>query len=357
MWYTIFWFIEINRRYLMKRIRLGMTGLEVTRPAFGALPIQRCSKEYAVELLRKAYEGGINYFDTANAYTDSEEKIGTALSDVRENIIISTKSGGKDKNTVSQHIQMSLERLQTNYIDIFQFHMASEMPDVDDPDGIYSAAIEAKKKGYIRHIGITAHRLDAAFKFAESGVFETLQFPISYLSNERELELVRLCKDSDIGFIAMKGLAGGMLSDARPCHAFMETIPNIVPIWGIQTLEQLAQWLELAKTNPTLDDELMKIIEKDKAELGDGFCRGCGYCLPCPADIAIPTSMRMKLFLTRAPWKPFMSDEWYEKMHRIENCIECGQCMKKCPYELKIPEMLKHMLADYDKFYETHAKG
>ena len=339
----------------MKKIRLGRTGIEVTRPAFGALPIQRCTTEDAVKILRTAYESGINFFDTANAYTNSEERIGLALSDVRENIIIASKSGGKDKATVSEHIQMSLERLRTNYIDVFQFHMATEPIDGADPDGIYSAALEAKEKGYIKHIGVTAHRLDLAFSLINSGLFSTMQFPISYLSNEDELELVRLCGELDIGFIAMKGLAGGMLSDARPCHAFMETIPNIVPIWGIQTLDQLSQWLDLAKTNPTIDGELMEIIEKDRDELTGAFCRGCGYCLPCPANIAIDASMRMKFFLTRAPWKQYMSSEWHERMHCVDNCIECGQCMTKCPYNLNIPDILKDSLKFYDEFYATHA--
>ena len=339
----------------MKKIRLGSTGLEVTRPAFGALPIQRCTTEDAVKILRTAYESGINFFDTANAYSNSEERIGIALSDVRENIVISTKSMGKDKATVSQHIQMSLDRLRTNYIDVFQFHMVTAPLDGTDPDGMYSAALEAKEKGYIKHIGITTHRLNLAFDFVNSGLFSTMQFPISYLSNEEELDLVRLCEKLDIGFIAMKGLAGGLLSDARPCHAFMETIPNIVPIWGIQTLDQLMEWVDLAKNNPPLDDELMGIIEKDRAELTGAFCRGCGYCLPCPADIEIGTAMRMKFFINRAPWQQYMSSEWHESMHRIENCIECGQCMTKCPYSLNIPEILKGSLEFYDEFYKTHA--
>ena len=189
----------------MEKIRLGRTGLLVTKTAFGALPIQRISKADAVKLVRRACEAGINYFDTANMYTDSEEKLGEALHDVRQNVVISTKSGGGDKKTVQAHIEQSLRSLRTDYIDLFQFHNPAVLPDIHDPDGPFAAALEAKQKGYIRHIGITNHRLKVAHEAIESGNFETLQFPFCYLATEKDLELVELCREHDMGFIAMKG--------------------------------------------------------------------------------------------------------------------------------------------------------
>ena len=183
----------------MKKLRLGRTDLMVTRTAFGALPVQRRSKEDGARLLRMAFDAGINFFDTANAYTDSEEKIGMGLADVRNDIIIATKSGGSDYKTVKSHIELSLERMRTDYIDLFQFHNPATLPDPADPDGPYAAALEAKKKGYIRHIGITNHRLSVAHAAIESGNFETLQFPFSYLAGERELELVKKCREHDMG--------------------------------------------------------------------------------------------------------------------------------------------------------------
>ena len=168
----------------MEKIRLGRTGLLVTKTAFGALPIQRISKADAVKLVRRACEAGINYFDTANMYTDSEEKLGEALHDVRQNVVISTKSGGGDKKTVQAHIEQSLRSLRTDYIDLFQFHNPAVLPDIHDPDGPFAAALEAKQKGYIRHIGITNHRLKVAHEAIESGNFETLQFPFCYLATE-----------------------------------------------------------------------------------------------------------------------------------------------------------------------------
>ena len=204
------------------KVRLGRTELYVTKTSFGALPVQRIGHEAARKLLRRAYESGINYFDTANMYTDSEEKIGEALHDVRHNIVISTKSGGKDKKTVQAHIELSLRRMRTDYIDLFQFHNPAELPDPNDPDGPFAAALEAKEKGYIRHIGITNHRLGVARAAIDSGNFETLQFPFCYLAAEQDLELVARCREADMGFIAMKGLSGGLLNNAEACYAFMK---------------------------------------------------------------------------------------------------------------------------------------
>lgn len=338
----------------MKKIVLGSTGLEVTKTAMGCLPVQRCDEKYAIKLLRAAYEGGINYFDTANAYTDSERKIGLALSDVRDNIVISTKSAGKDKATVLAHIENSLRTMQTDYIDLFQFHQAASVPDINDPDGPYAGALEAKERGWIRHIGVTSHRVDVAEACIASGNFETLQFPFSYISSDRDLALADKCREAGMGFIAMKGLAGGMLTNARACHAFMAQYDNVVPIWGIQRMEELEQWLRLADEDPQMDVELAAFIKKERQELAGSFCRSCGYCMPCPMGIEIRNCARMDMLLRRSPWQQYMTPEWREKMNRINDCIECHSCSSKCPYELDTPSILKYMLKDYNEFYEAH---
>ena len=338
----------------METIRLGRTDLMVSKTAFGALPIQRISKEDAVKLVRRAYDAGINYFDTANAYTDSEEKLGEALHGVRQNVVISTKSGGKDKKTVQAHIEESLRRLQTDYIDLFQFHNPAELPDINDPDGPFAAALEARQKGYIRHIGITNHRLKVAHAAIESGNFETLQFPFCYLATEKDLELVALCREHDMGFIAMKGLSGGLLNNAEACYAFMQEHPTVVPIWGVQHEWELDQWLELTERNPRLTPELQAVIDRDRRELAGNFCRSCGYCLPCTAGIDIPQAARMMQLLGRSPYRPYMSDEWYAKMHKIEECVHCDACKSRCPYGLDTPALLARQLQDYDAFYAVH---
>ena len=338
----------------MEKIRLGRTDLWVSRTSFGALPVQRIGHKEAAHLLRRAYESGINYFDTANAYTDSEEKLGEALHDVRQNIVISTKSGGADKKTVQAHIEQSLRSLRTDYIDLFQFHNPAVLPDPEDPDGPFAAALEAKQKGYIRHIGITNHRMKVAQQALESGNFETLQFPFCYLASDAEYALVRRCKELDVGFIAMKGLSGGMLSNAAACYAFMRQYDNVVPIWGIQSERELDEWLDLTERDPGLTPELEEVIARDRKELAGNFCRSCGYCLPCAAGIDIPQAARMAMLLRRAPYRPYMSDEWHAKVHKIEECVHCDACKSRCPYGLDTPALLQAMLKDYDQFYAQH---
>lgn len=338
----------------MKKVRLGRTGLMVTKTAFGALPVQRVSRADAVKLIRRAYDSGINYFDTANAYTDSEEKLGEAFEGIRQNVIISTKSGGKDKKTVQAHIEESLRRLRTGYIDLFQFHNPAVLPDPNDPDGPFAAALEAKEKGYIRHIGITNHRLAVANAAVESDNFETMQFPFCYLASEQDLALLEKCKAHDMGFIAMKGLSGGMLNNAAACYAFMGQYENVVPIWGIQHEWELDQWLHLTEVDQKMTPELQAVIDHDRKELSQNFCRSCGYCLPCAAGIDIPQAARMAMLLRRSPYKPYMSDEWHAKMHKIEDCIHCDACKSRCPYGLDTPVLLQLMLRDYDEFYALH---
>ena len=330
----------------MEKIILGSTGIAATRSGFGALPIQRLSKEDAAALLYRAYEGGINFFDTANAYTDSEEKIGLALSGVRKNIFIATKTGSSDPDTFWKHLELSLTRMKTDYIDIYQFHNPSKMPS----DEMLSCMIKAKAQGMIRHIGVTAHRLDVATEEVNSGAFETMQFPLSALSSEPDLDLVRLCKEKNVGVIGMKGLAGGLLTSAAPTMAYLRRFDNLVPIWGFQRDCELDEVLELEKNPPALDENMLARIEKDRKELAGDFCRGCGYCLPCPAGIPINNAARMPQLIRRSPPAAWMTEEFAAEMEKIENCINCRACTKRCPYSLDTPALLKAALVDYRAF-------
>lgn len=338
----------------LKKIRLGRTELMATASSFGALPIQRLSIDEAKQLLRKAYDLGINYFDTANMYTDSEEKIGEALSDVRKNIIISTKSGGTDKKTVLEHIELSLKRMKTDYIDILQLHNPSRLPDPQDPDSSYAGLVEARKKGWIRFIGITNHSLERGRDAVLSDLYDTLQYPFSSLATDEEVALARLAHEHDMGFIAMKGMAGGLLQDAATTFTFIKQYPFVVPIWGIQRECELLEFLEMEQNPPAYDDEMKARIAKERAELAGNFCHGCGYCLPCPAEIDIPLAARMSLMLRRAPYQTYTTEEEREKMSRIENCQHCGGCKSRCPYGLDTPALLAENLVDYRAFCEEH---
>lgn len=336
----------------MEHVVLGKTGLKVNKNGFGALPIQRISKEDAVVLLQKAFQNGINYFDTARAYSDSEEKMGAALHEVRDQIIISTKTAAQNGEDLRKDLEMSLEKLQTDYIDLYQFHNPAFCPKPGDGSGLYEAALEAKEQGKIRHIGITNHRIAVAKEAVLSGLYETLQFPFSYLASEEEVELVELCRQKEVGFIAMKGLAGGLIHNSASAYAFMcqPQFAHVEPIWGIQREWELDEFLSYQEQAPELNEALLAEIQKDKDQLAGEFCRGCGYCMPCPAGIEINNCARMSLMLRRAPQEAWLSEEWQEKMKKIENCLHCGSCMKKCPYGLNTPELLKRNYEDYKTF-------
>ena len=333
----------------MEMIRLGRTELMVTKNGFGALPVQRVDMETASLILRKAYDNGINYFDTARAYSDSEEKIGKALSDVRENIIISTKTMTKTVEGFWADLETSLEKMKTDYIDIYQFHNPPFCPKPGDGSGLYEAMVQAKEQGKIRHIGITSHSLAIAQEAVESGLYETLQFPFSYLASEKEEALVHLCKEKDVGFICMKALAGGLITRSDVAYAYLAQFP-VAPIWGIQKEWELDEFLSYNENPPALNEERLAYIEKEKQELAGEFCRGCGYCMPCPVGIEINNCARMSLLLRRSPAAGHLSEAGQAKMKKIEECIECGQCAAKCPYGLDTPNLLKKNYEDYKTF-------
>ena len=333
----------------MKTVRLGKTGITVPQNAFGCLPIQRDSKEVAVKLLREAYEGGMRFFDTARAYTDSEEKVGEAFDGMRDKIFIATKTHAKTPEGFWKDLETSLKLLRTDYIDIYQLHMAPQCYRPGDGTGMYECLVKAKEQGLIRHIGITAHKLMVAQEIVESGLYETLQYPFSYLSSEKEIALVSACREADMGFICMKALAGGLITRSDAAMAYMSQFDGLVPIWGIQREKELREWLSYMDRTPSMTDEIADYIKKERDELSGSFCRGCGYCLPCPQGIEINNCARMSLMLRRAPSKAWLSEEYQAKMAKIENCVNCRQCVKRCPYELDTPELLRRNLEDYKR--------
>ena len=333
----------------MKNVRLGKTGIITDKNGFGALPIQRISVEEAVKLVKKAYNAGFTFFDTARAYTDSEIKLGEAFDGIRDKVFIASKTQAQNGEDLKKDLDTTLKNLRCEYLDLYQFHNPAFCPKPGDGTGLYEAAEEAKKAGKIRHIGITNHRLAVAKEAIESGLYETLQFPFSYLSGEQEIELVNMCNESDMGFIAIKALAGGLIHNSAAAYAFLDRFDNVLPIWGVQRESELDEFISYIGNPPVMTDELSAVIEKDRQELSGEFCRGCGYCMPCPVGIEINNCARMSLMIRRAPSEAQLTPEMQAKMKKIEDCLHCGQCKEKCPYGLDTPTLLEKNYEDYKR--------
>ena len=334
----------------MPELSLGLTGIHTEKNAFGALPIQRVDLDTAVKLLRKAYDGGITFYDTARGYSDSEEKISRAFAGMRDKIFIATKTPARSPEKFWQDLDTSLSTLKTDYLDLYQFHNPASCYQPADGTGMYECMLEAKKAGKIRHIGFTNHRLKIARECVRSGLYATLQFPFSYLSTDIDIELVHMSQQAGMGFIAMKALSGGLITNSAAAYAFMSQYDNVLPIWGIQKESELDEYLEYVKNPPTLTSDILADIEKDKQELTGAFCRGCGYCMPCPEGINIGICSRMTLLVKRAPKQNWFSQNAREMMLQTENCTECGRCISLCPYSLNPPQLLKKNYKEYKEF-------
>ena len=334
----------------MTEVSLGKTGITVNKNGFGALPIQRIPQDDAVKLVRRAFERGINFFDTARSYTDSEAKLGVALKGIREQVFIATKTPSVTAAGFWNDLETSLRLLQTDYIDIYQFHNPSFCPKPGDGTGLYEAMLEAKSQGKIHYIGLTNHGWEVAKEAIESDLYDTLQFPFSYLASEKEEELVRLCEEHNVGFICMKALSGGLITRSDIAYAYLLQYKNALPIWGIQKESELDEFISYQKQAPVLTKDIEEIIQHDRKELAGQFCRGCGYCMPCPQGIIINQCARMSLMLRRAPAENWLLEKWQAEMNKIKDCIHCGKCMTHCPYGLNTPELLQKNYEDYQTF-------
>ena len=343
----------------MKKVRLGRTGIEVNEVAMGCLPIQRVSKEEAVRILHTAYDGGVQLFDTAHVYTDSEEKIGAAFTpSMRQKIILTSKAMATDYLTAMDQIDQSLQRMHTDYIDVYQWHNPKSITGAaEDPKSVYSALKDAQKQGKIRFIGVTNHHLGRAKEAAMSGDYDTVQYPFSMLSTPEELELTKICKEQNVGFFAMKAMCGGLLEDGRAPFAFMHSLENVVPLWGVQRVSEMEQFLSLANDPPAFDEEMQKEVIRIREENGNEFCRGCGYCLPCPAGIELPTVMRIEFFVKRNRPDVWLSEKNKLRVDQTLQCLRCGACASRCPYHLDIPNRIVDQREAYYELYRQYHSG
>ena len=331
----------------MDMVTLGRTGITVNKNGFGALPIQRVSREEAARLLRMALDAGITFFDTARFYTDSEEKIGYALSDRRDAFYLSTKTAATTAEGFWSDLETSLRNLKTDYIDIYQFHNPAFCPKPGDGSRLYEAMLEARRQGKIRFISITNHRMTLAHEAIRSGLYDTLQFSFCYLATDKDIAVAEACREAGMGFIAMKGLSGGLINNSAAAYAWLAQYEHVLPIWGVQRERELREFLSYIHNPPTLTAALAAVVERDRAQLQGNFCRGCGYCMPCPAGIEINNCARMSLMIRRAPREAQLTPEMQEKMARIEQCLHCNQCARKCPYGLDTPKLLEDNYRDY----------
>ncbi len=327
----------------MTKRELGQTGMLVTRFGFGGIPLQRVSDAYALKLVGHALDRGINWIDTANGYGSSEERIGKAIAGCRrEDLYLFTKAAGRDPDTLRKQVELSLERLATSYLDLFQFHI---VPDLETwgnmhDNGTVDLVLDYKEKGQIRHVGASAHTLDTVLALLNYPEIEVVQWPFNFLVEEEGLKVLEKCSDRGVGLIGMKPFAGGVLSVARLCIRYLLQYPDLVADPGFETIEEVDEVISLADAQEGLSKSDQLEITRIRKSLGTVFCRRCGYCSPCPQGVEIISLMNMESVIKRFSVEQILSG-WAEAGASAVHCVECGQCEEKCPYDLAIIEQIK----------------
>lgn len=335
----------------MKKVRLGKTELMVSEVGFGGIPIIPLNNGNAVDLIRHCFELGITFYDTANMYMDSEKKIGAALADVRDKVILATKTTERKSEQARAHIDLSLKQLQTDVIDIYQLHNVSNddaLEQVLAPGGAFQAADNARKEGKIRHIGLSSHNIQTAIKALETDLFETLQFPFNFIEHDPLDVLFPMAREKDVGIIGMKPLGGGLLERADICFGFLQQHPSVIPIPGFRLKAEADEIVGLYDNRRSLSDADHAEMEAIRSALGEKFCHRCEYCMPCEQGVEISTVLIYKAAIKRLTSSGATLSPWISNaMKTAEECIECGQCEDKCPYNLAITDLLKEHLALY----------
>jgi hypothetical protein len=327
----------------------------VTSVGFGGIPIQRLDNDQAVQVVRHCLDLGVNFIDTANAYSTSEERIGQAIAgrravrrgSRREGLVIATKSGARDGDGVREHLALSLERLGVESIDLYQLHNVSNQEQWEKvlaPGGPLDVVREAQAAGQVRHIGITSHSMEMALQAVRSGHFETLMFPFNFITDEAAQELIPLALERDVGFIAMKPMGGGLLENAAVAFKYLRRFPQVVPVVGIEQAAEIEEIVELARGQAEMTPAEQAEMARLRAELGTRFCRRCGYCQPCPEGVAVSLLMVVQSFLKRMPLENLLG--WAAPaIATADNCVKCGECEAKCPYGLPIRDMMDENVA------------
>ena len=336
----------------MKTVNLGKTGLRVSRVGMGGIPIQRPPLEEAVRVINHALDRGINFIDTSIGYGDSEIIIGKAVAGRRDEVILATKGSWRDKATATEHIDSSLKRLNTDHIDLWQFHNIRDLEayeQVVSPGGSIKAAHEALEEGKILHLGFSTHNLEVALRGVGSGLFETVQFPFNFIAREAADELIPLAKERDVGFIGMKPFAGGNIRDARLAIGYVLQHENVVPDPGIERVEEIEEIVGLVDEGIELTEGDWARMDVARDELGSRFCRQCMYCMPCPQGVEIWLLTYMKNLFRLWPRERVIAGWFADAAETAEKCIQCGECEEKCPYKLPIRELIQENYSFFKK--------
>jgi len=322
----------------MQTVSLGKTGLILSKIGFGGIPIQRLSQTQAIVAIRHAFDRGINWLDTANSYGSSEERFGQALKTYdRDSFYVFTKAIGKTPEELAQQVELSFERLQLDYIDLYQFHCVSvERWQQMCKNGTVDYLCQLKQQGRIRHIGISSHEISAVLEIAADPIVETVQWPFNFIAVEDSLKVLEKCRANDIGFIAMKPFGGGVLDSASACIRFLMQYAEVAPDPGFESIEQIDEVLQLVEENAPLSESDKAHIERYKKELGESFCRRCGYCQPCPEGVSIMLLMNLNNIIARFSADQVLTGMFADAAATLEKCNDCGECETKCPYKLKI---------------------
>ena len=342
----------------MEKTRFGKTGLKVSRIAFGGIPIQRLGAEEAARVVRGSIDLGVNFIDTANIYSDSEEKIGAAIKGVpRDSLVIASKSLAQDKKTFLEHVDLSLSRLGVDYLDIYHLHnIASEEAynAVFGEGGAHEGLTEAIRAGKVRFPAFSSHSIPMSLRIMREGKFAAVQLPLNYIDDEAAKEAVPLAAELDMGFIAMKPFGGGMLSDAGTSIRYLAQFAGIVPDPGIEKLSEMEEIVRIAESDARLTAADAAAIERTKAETEGRWCHRCDYCQPCPQRIGISSVICIKGFIKRMPYRKIVELAG-KSMEAARSCTECGECTGRCPYNLDIPMLIKENLAVWDRYASENA--
>lgn len=339
----------------MNEMQLGQTDLVVSEVGFGGIPIIRLERKEAVRVLRHAFDRGITFYDTANAYRDSEEKIGLALSGVRDRIVLASKTLQRDGKGVREHLERSLRMLRTDHLDLYQLHQIAHEKDweaVTAPGGALEEAARALDAGKIRYLGVTSHNLTMAVRLVRTGVFSTVQFPFNFIEDAASEELLPAAHQFGMGFIVMKPFGGGAIDNAEAAFKFLRQHAGILPIPGFDAVSQVDEVLTFYTSPNEVTDQDRSVMERYRRELGSRFCRRCEYCQPCPHGVMITPAMGYPIIVNRM--SPEVAVEFSKiPMESVTRCTNCGTCIEKCPYGLSIPEIIR---SHYDLFIH-HSKN